>query len=213
MKTDELITVLSTNVEPVDRRQLSREIVAAVAAGTMAAIGIALTLPGMRADLSGPNALTYFCAKIVFAAVVIIAGTMYLLRLARPGSMSHTRAAPATWPPLVVAALAAISLVSAPLWHWHKMAMGDGWLECLVSIPLIAVVPFVAVVWAVRRMAPTDLIQTGALAGFVAGGMSAAGYALHCTDDSLPFIALWYGGAILMCTLAGALLGPRLLRW
>jgi hypothetical protein len=43
--------------------------------------------------------------------------------------------------------------------------------------------------------------------------MSAAGYALHCTDDSLPFIALWYGGAIVMCTLAGAVLGPRLLRW
>jgi hypothetical protein len=213
MKTDELITVLSTNVEPIDRRQLSREIVAAVILGTVVAIGTALALPGMRMDLGAPNALTYFCAKIIFATVIVIAGTAYLLRLARPGSVSSTHAAPVTWPPLVVAALAAASLVSAPLWHWHTMAMGDRWLECLVSIPLIAVVPFVAVVWAVRRMAPTDLIRTGALAGFVAGGISAAGYALHCTDDSLPFIALWYGGAILMCTLAGALLGPRLLRW
>jgi hypothetical protein len=213
MKTDELITVLSTNVEPIDRRQLSREIVAAVILGTVVAIGSALTLPGIRTDLSAPNALTYFCAKIVFAAVIILAGTAYLLRLARPGVVSPTTSALVPWPPVAVASLATVSLVSAPLWHWHNMAMGDGWLECLVSIPIIAVVPFAAVVWAVRRMAPTDLARTGAVAGFVAGGMSAAGYALHCTDDSLPFIALWYGGAIVMCTLAGAVLGPRLLRW
>jgi hypothetical protein len=213
VKTEELITVLSTNVEPIDRRQLSREIIAAVVIGTVAAIGTALILPGMRADLGAEIALIYFCAKIIFAAAVIIAGTIYLLRLARPGAVAPSRVVPVTWPPLAVGALAAISLVSAPLWHSHTMAMGDGWLECIVSIPLIAVAPFVAVVWVVRRMAPTDLVRTGALAGFVAGGMSAAGYALHCTDDSLPFIALWYGGAVLLCALAGALLGPRLLRW
>lgn len=37
--------------------------------------------------------------------------------------------------------------------------------------------------------------------------------ALHCMDDSVPFVALWYGGTIASCTLAGAMLGPRLLRW
>jgi len=52
-----------------------------------------------------------------------------------------------------------------------------------------------------------------AFAGLVAGGISAVAYALHCTDDSLPFVALWYGGTIVVCTLAGAALGPRLLRW
>ena len=37
-----------------------------------------------------------------------------------------------------------------------------------------------------RQAAPTHLRQTGALAGLVAGGLSAIGYALHCTADSLP---------------------------
>lgn len=213
MKTDELVAVLSTHVEPVDHQQLVREIVAAVVAGMAAAIAIAVTLSGLRIDLSASDALTFLCAKIIFAAVIVIAGTVCLVRLARPGHVPSSSTAYVAWPPVAVAALATVSLVSAPLWHWHTMAMGDGWLECLVSIPLIAVVPFAAVIWAIRRMAPTDLTRTGALAGFVAGGMSAAGYALHCTDDSLPFIALWYGGAIMMCTLAGALWGPRLLRW
>jgi hypothetical protein len=43
--------------------------------------------------------------------------------------------------------------------------------------------------------------------------VSATGYALHCVDDSLPFVAVWYGGTIAICMVAGAKLGPRLLRW
>jgi hypothetical protein len=93
------------------------------------------------------------------------------------------------------------------------MVMGDQWLECLLSIPIIAIVPFAAFVWAVRRAAPTNLVRAGAFSGLVAGGVSAIAYALHCTDDLLPFVALWYGGTIVLCTLAGAILGPRLLRW
>jgi hypothetical protein len=93
------------------------------------------------------------------------------------------------------------------------MLMGDEWLECLLSIPIIAVVPFVLVIWAVRQAAPTNLRRAGSLAGLVAGSLSAAGYALHCTADSLPFVAVWYSGTILLCTLAGAVLCPRLLRW
>jgi hypothetical protein len=109
--------------------------------------------------------------------------------------------------------LAAISLWFAPSSHWNKMVMGDEWLECLLSIPIIAIVPFAAAIWAVRRAAPTNLARTGAFAGLIAGGVSAMAYALHCTDDSLPFVAVWYGGTIVLCTLAGAALGPRLLRW
>ena len=61
--------------------------------------------------------------------------------------------------------------------------------------------------------APTNLIRTGVFAGLVSGDISAIAYALHCTDDSLPFVAIWYGGTIVLCTVAGAILGPRLLRW
>jgi hypothetical protein len=93
------------------------------------------------------------------------------------------------------------------------MIVGDQWLECLISIPIIAIVPFTISMWVVRRAAPTDLARAGAFAGLAAGGMSAMAYALHCTDDSLPFIAVWYGGTIVLCILAGAILGPRLLRW
>src|SRR5207302_10546283 len=63
------------------------------------------------------------------------------------------------------------------------LMVGDRWLECLISIPIIAVVPFAAIIWALRQTAPTDLVRTGALGGLLAGAISAAGYALHCTED------------------------------
>lgn len=31
-------------------------------------------------------------------------------------------------------------------------------------------------------------------------------YALHCTDDTLPFVAVWYVSTIILCTLADAAL-------
>lgn len=213
MKTEDLIEMLSKNVEPVDRRQVVREIVAALMIGTAAAVGAAVIMGGVRADISDVRTLAFLASKLVFAIAIVAVGSALLLRLARPGGEARTRVAPLAWPFVGITALAAVSLITAPVWHWHKMALGEGWLECLLSIPLIAIVPFAAVIWAVRRMAPTNLMRAGALAGLVAGGISAAGYALHCTDDSLPFIALWYAGSIGLCALAGAVLGPRLLRW
>jgi hypothetical protein len=139
---------------------------------------------------------------------------MFLFRLVRPGGEWRTQPALALAPFVGIMLLAALSFANAPSAHWEAMIMGDRWLQCLVSIPLIATVPFATIVWAVRRFAsPTDLVRAGAFTGLVAGAVSAIGYALHCSDDSLPFIALWYGGTIALTTFAGAMLGPRLLRW
>ena len=43
--------------------------------------------------------------------------------------------------------LAAVNLAAAPRSHWAGLILGDQWLECLVSIPVIAVVPFAVIVW------------------------------------------------------------------
>ena len=213
MKTDDLIAMLSTNVERVDTRQVSRKIGMAVAAGAAAAFGAVLVVHGVRGDLTGSSALTYLPLKLVFTLVTVVLTSIALTRLARPGGERKTPIALVALPFVAIIVLAAISLASAPSTHWERMLVGDQWLECLLSIPIIAVVPFALIIWAVRAMAPTDLARAGALAGLVAGSVSATAYAFHCMDDSLPFVALWYGGTIILCTLAGAVLGPRLLRW
>ncbi len=213
MKTDDLVAMLSTSVEPVDRRLVARTVGVAVAAASVFALGITVIGLGIRPDLMTSRAFTFLLLKLVFTIVVIGLALIYLTRLARPGGEQRTPSIVIAMPFGVIALLAAISLGFAPRSHWDAMIVGDQWLECLLSIPIIAVVPFAITILAVRRAAPTDLARTGAIAGLISGGVSAMAYALHCTDDSLPFVAVWYGGTIALCTLAGAALGPRLLRW
>jgi hypothetical protein len=213
MKTDDLVALLSTNPEPVDRRLVVRTLHVALAAGSAAALGITLVGLGVRPDLMTARALMFLAAKLAFAIGIVSLALVYLTRLARPGGERRTPSFLVALPFMVIVALAAVSLGLAPSSHWDKMIVGDEWLDCLLSIPIIAVVPFAVTIFAVRRAAPTNLVRTGAVAGLIAGAVSAMAYALHCRDDSLPFVAVWYGGTIVLCTLAGAALGPRLLRW
>jgi hypothetical protein len=213
MKTDELVALLSTNPEPVDRRSVARTLYVALATGSIVALGIAFVGLGVRPDLMTTRALIFLVVKLSFAVGIVSLALVYLTKLARPGAERKAPSFLVAMPFLVIAVLSIISLGFAPSSHWDKMIVGDQWLECLLSIPIIAIVPFAAAIWAVRRAAPTNLARTGAFAGLIAGGVSAMAYALHCGDDSLPFVAVWYGGTIILCTLAGAALGPRLLRW
>jgi hypothetical protein len=66
---------------------------------------------------------------------------------------------------------------------------------------------------ALRAGAPRVPAWAGAVAGLLAGCLSAALYATHCPDDSPLFVAVWYALAVMLVTLAGALAGHRLLRW
>ena len=213
MKTDDLIDILSTNVEPVDHRQIVRNIGMAVAAAAAVVMGIVFFVLGPRAGLTNVAALFPALLKVVVTAIVLVPASVYLIRLSRPGGERRSSGALVALPFIAVMILAALSLTFAPSYHWNGAILSDEWLECVISIPLIAIVPFTVMVWAVRQMAPTDLARTGAFVGLIAGCVSAMGYAFHCADDSVQFFALWYVGTIALCTFAGWKLGPKLLRW
>lgn len=213
MKTAQLIDVLGTNLEPVGRGQLTRTIIIALGVGLIAAATAIVLAFGIRTDLPQPRPTAFLLVKLAFVLAVLVPASSYLLQLAHPGGEYTVRFAVVALPFIVISVLAAINLSLAPNSHWQMVLMGQEWQKCLVSIPLLAVVPFAAIVWAVRRGAPTDLTRAGAVAGLVAGAVGATAYALHGTGDALPYIALWYGGTLALCALAGAVLGPRLLRW
>ncbi len=213
MKTDDFVAMLSTNVEPTGRGLVGRTVSVAIAVGAVVALGLMLVGLGVRADLTTTRAAVFLLLKLAFALAVLGVAMRYLTTLARPGAGRGISPLAVAAPFAAIALLGAVSLGGAPSSHWNRMILGDEWPECLLSIPIIAIVPFAVTIFAVRRAAPTNLVRSGAVAGLVAGGVSAMAYALHCTDDSLPFIAVWYGGTIVLCTLAGAALGPRLLRW
>src|SRR6266436_9555039 len=85
MKTDDLVALLSTNLEPVDRNAVVRTLWVAIAAGSIVALGTAFVGLGFRADLTTSRALIFLAAKLAFAIGIVGLALVYLTRLARPG--------------------------------------------------------------------------------------------------------------------------------
>jgi hypothetical protein len=215
MKTQHLIDVLSTNVEPVKPRQVDRTLVVALLVGIAAALCVMAMTLGPRPNLAIDAG--YVAIKVMFALSVIAAGVVFLRRSMYPGRDAARRSYASLLFPLamiVAAGVGAATFASTGGRPHPMMEMAEThWTLCIVCIPLFAALPFVVLLWAVRHAAPTNLERTGAIAGLVAGATGAVAYAFHCPDDSLPFVAIWYAGSIALCAIIGRLLGPRLLRW
>lgn len=116
-------------------------------------------------------------------------------------------------PVLLLWLAAAAVLFDAEPTQRADLILGTTWKTCPFNIALISLPLLAATLWTMKGLAPTRLTLAGAGAGLLAGALSALVYALHCPESAVPFIGIWYVLGIAMPTLAGALLGPRVLRW
>lgn len=216
MNTDRLIDMLSANLEPVSRRQLEKTLILAIVTGGVAAFGLMLATVGPRPDLYSTAHLEWSAVKALFALSVIGAAAPFLARSMRPGLESGTHWVLVFFPFVAAITAALAMLILGSPQAQRAMLLGATPLSparCFLCILFFAAIPLAGLIWALREGAPTRLKVCGAIAGVVAGGIGAATYALACTSDTIPFIAIWYGAAIAICAVVGAQLGPWFLRW
>ncbi|MHB1124563.1 MAG: NrsF family protein [Ramlibacter sp.] len=214
MKTEDLIGLLAADAIPVRRHAASRRLALALAAGLpLAGVVMALLGYGVRDDLGQVVALPMFWMKLLFPAVLCAAAVVTLQRLARPGVKAGSAWIGIAGPLLALWVMAAVTLAQAPAELRLALVLGQTWRTCSASIAVISLPVFGSVFAALSGLAPTRPALAGACAGLVAGAAGAAIYALHCPELAAPFLAVWYVGGIAVPTAAGALLGPRLLRW
>jgi hypothetical protein len=216
VNTDHLIDALSANLEPVSRGQLGKALTLAIITGGVAAFGLMLATVSPRPELYSTAHLEWSAVKLLFALSVIGAAAPFLARSMRPGLENGTRWVLIFFPFVAAITAALAMLILGSPQARRAMLLGATQLSpahCILRIMLFAAIPLAALIWALREGAPTRLKVCGAIAGVVAGGIGAAAYALACTSDTIPFIAIWYGSAIAICAVVGAQLGPRFLRW
>lgn len=213
MKTDELIETLGVTVERVDGRSFRNAFIVALVFGAALAVCVMQAVLGISPSALRESQWRLLVVIATFLVGVVVAGSRYLLRASYPGmSMRGPNA-------LIVALIAALlcagvaGLLAVDPAARSTMIFGPMWTVCLACIPLFSIGPFIALVWILRKGAPTKLRSTGAVAGLVAGAIGAGACALHQPGSSLPFVSLWYAIPIMLCALLGALLGPRVLRW
>ena len=213
MKTDELIrAVVADNASM--KRPLGQTIALALGVGVLAGAAVFSGVLGPRPDFKWVLANSpRFDFKLFFTLAVAACAFLLTRRLARPDGSSGS----AVWTfaiPLGALAIAvAMELMVLPSDHWLDYARGSNWLICMTMIPILSLAPFVAIFYALRQGAPSNPARTGAVGGILAAAVGATLYATHCSDDSPLFVSIWYIIAMAFVALAGAFLGPRLLRW
>ena len=209
MKTDHLIAMLARDDTPVS--PLRRELLRAGAIGLgMAAVLFAL-IYGLRPDFTAAAQDPRLWVKVVTPLMLLASAGLAASALLRPEGRARRAALIAA--PLVLGLAVILELVALPAGRWGVALIGDNALKCIVSIPLLALAPFIALMRAAREGAPTRPGLAGAVIGLAAAGGGAALYALYCPDDSPLFVATWYSLAALAMAGIGALVGQRWLRW
>lgn len=168
---------------------------------------------GLRPDMGSALMAMPFWIKLALPSILVAAAGVALARLSRPG----TSAGPGLMIALAAMAILAVaglaSLASLPAEMRLPVLFGQSWQKCLLSVGAFGLAFLAGGFWALRRMAPVRPHLAGFALGLVAGGLSAAVYALSCGEDALAFIASWYQLGILIISAAAALIAPRILRW
>ncbi|MDR3509492.1 MAG: DUF1109 domain-containing protein [Caulobacteraceae bacterium] len=213
MKTDELIALMSTDVAPVSAGAVGRRMASASLAAAGLALMVLMVWLGLRHDLMGAMHTGPFWMKAGYTIGLTVGGLMLVERLARPGTAPGSGLWVLAAAFMGVTTLGAINLALSAPRQWAAAWLGDSWTVCPFRILIISAPAFAAIIWGLKRFAPTRLALTGAAAGLLAGGIGATIYGLHCNESTAAFVATWYTLGIAACAGIGALLGPRLLRW
>ena len=212
MKTDHLIDLLASGPELATppRPGLSRWL--PLAGALLASVALLLLL-GVRPDLGWASTLPAFWVKLVFVAALALVGRAAVARLAVPGARIGWLAPLVAGPVLLIWCLAAATLLPATPATRLALFWGNTWRWCPLLITLLSLPIFGAVLLWLRGRAPTRLRLAGAAAGLAAGATAATLYCLHCKEMSSVFVGFWYLLGIIVPTVLGALIGPRVLRW
>ena len=213
MKTDQLIAMLAAGVEPVQPAAVRQRFQTALTVGLAGALATMLLVFGVRHDLAQAAVLPMFWFKLLFPLSMALPALLLLLRLGRPGVRLGRVGWALVVPWLALSLFALGALLSAPPEGRVELVLGKTWLTCAFNITLVSVPSFAATFWALRGLAPTRPAWAGACAGLLAAAVGTVVYALHCPEMQAPFLAVWYVLGMLIPTAAGALLGPKLLRW
>jgi hypothetical protein len=213
MKTDDLLSMLAREAEPVSTARGRTRFGAVLGAAAVASFALMAVALGVRPDLAQAAPDPMFWVKLAFPALLGVGAMLGCWRLVHPGMKLRNVAVGIAAPVLAMALLAAIVLWTSQPGERAGMIFGNSWYACPPTIAILAVPGLALMLWIAQDFAPTRPALAGAACGLAAGTFAALAYSLYCPEMQAPFIAIWYLLGMLIPAAIGAVLGARLLRW
>ena len=211
MKTDQLIAILTADVEALPSRTWLKNLSLAAGTGLLMATALMVIFLGVRPDWQQIAQHSWFWLRLGFPMVLSFAAFAGVLRLAQPGVALGLAPLGILLPIILVLGMGAAQLLGAAPDTRTTMIFGNTWTDCLLFVSLLSLPAFVALQAVLRDLAPTRPVLAGAMAGLLSGALAASAYAIHCPEMTVPFL-VWYLLGMLVPAALGALLG-RQLRW
>lgn len=211
MKTEELIQELASAPQPGSPVSKAAALLAAAFCGVVITVVGVVGFMGLRHDWS--HALTPMVLKIGYGLLAACLLIPLALHAAGPNVRLKNSAVAIFLLPVIAISITWIGLTTAPNQSRWTLWLNGGATGCIACIAALAVPIGAILMLTARRFAPTRLTLAGAALGALAGALAVIPYSLNCQIDSAPYVATWYGLAILFCALIGAVLGSRFLRW
>lgn len=84
---------------------------------------------------------------------------------------------------------------------------------CFPGIVLVGFVPAIAMAVMLRRGAPLAPVLSTALGALAAAGLANVGLRLFHPQDASLMVLVWQVGTVVILTIAGGILGPKIVRW
>lgn len=213
MKTEELIGLLAAGETRVPAHATGRRFAVALAWSIPVAALVMVCVYGARSDLAQAMGGMVLWMKLAFAGALALFASVSTERLGRPGMRVGRVWAGLTAPLILLWLVAIVVIVGAEPAQRAELIFGRTWKTCSLNIALISLPLFVATLWFLKGLAPTQTVLAGASAGLLAGALATLIYALHCPESAAPFVGIWYVLGISIPTIVGAVLGPGVLRW
>jgi len=213
MKSTEMdIESLVDELTPVRHLRVLDGIALTVAATIFAAVGI-FVFVGEATGMAAGNIESVLVLRLIALLAVGFGAGIAVLSMSRPSAGAPSRD---YWKWAVAAAgifpLLALGQAIAEQPDMGVLAPSVG-LECLSLSGISALLIGTAMVLWLRSGAPASPERAGLLVGLSAGAFGAAAYSLFCPMHSVIYIGTWYTLAVALCTLAGRIVVPPLLRW
>lgn len=213
MNTDQLIEALARDVAPVSRHAVGRRLAVGLALGALGTLLLICLWIGFNPHLDIAMRHYSFWMKWGYTVSLGICAVGATTRLARPDGGKLGWLWVMALPIASLTAIGIFEMSRVPPAQWLAMWLGTSWSVCSSIVFMLSLPIFGGLLWSFRRLAPTRLRAAGATAGLTAGAWAATLYCLHCPEVSAIFVLTWYSLGIGLAALAGALVGPRIMRW
>jgi len=213
MQTTDLIDRLASDLRPTSQRAAWKRLTLALSVGSVVALGAAWVSLGLGNDFAAMLLTSSLWMKWAYALGVSAAALSLCARLARPEGAPGALPFLLGVPLLMLGAIALMEVAGLPADERRALWLGRTAVMCPWTIAALAIPIFVAVLLALRQLAPTRPRLAGFSAGCLAGAIAAGLYAIYCKETAAAFVVTWYTAGILLPGLVGVRIGSRVLRW